>query len=80
MDSKTIINELQQLFERHFDMEDVVLSPETTSCDIRGWDSFAHVTLLGDIEGKFNINFSGFEIANFKTVGDIINSIAQKLC
>lgn len=39
------------------------------------WDSMTHIFLIERIESEFNVQFSGDEIADIKSIGDIRNLI-----
>lgn len=44
--------------------------------DIPQWDSMAHMMLIVRIEETWNIQFSGDEIADIKTIGDARQIVA----
>jgi acyl carrier protein len=79
MDTKTIITNLQEIFAETFDIDGTTITHETSAKDISGWDSVAHVMLITSIEQKLAIRFTGREIVSFKTVGDLIDAIEQKI-
>jgi len=45
--------------------------------EIPSWDSMSHILLIARLEERFSIEFTGDEIADFRTVGDIRNAISQ---
>jgi acyl carrier protein len=73
-----IITKLQEIFSETFDIDGKTITRETSAKDVNGWDSVAHVMLITSIEKKFAIRFTGREIAGFKTVGDLLDSIEKK--
>ena len=74
-----IMETLQEIFTIHFDVEETAISDQTSAQDVEGWDSFAHVSLMSDVEERFNVSFTGSEIVAFKTVGDIVDTIRRKV-
>jgi acyl carrier protein len=60
---------LEMVFREVFDNEELTLSDETTSRDIAGWDSVAHINLMFGIEQAFGIQFKGNELAEFENIG-----------
>jgi acyl carrier protein len=62
-----------------FEDDTIQLRPDMTANDVDGWDSLSHVNLIVAIESKFNIKFSRKELLTFKNVGDLMNSIHNKL-
>lgn len=53
-------------------------STESNLKDFSNWDSMNHMILITQIESEFDIQFSGDEIADLKTVGCILNIIDNK--
>lgn len=53
-------------------------SSESNIKDFSNWDSMNHMILITQIETEFNIQFTGDEIADLKTVGCILNLVNSK--
>lgn len=75
----TTFEELNKVFQRVFDDEDINISKESTSNDIEGWDSLSHINLVVSIEKHFKIKFRSSEIIKWKNVGQMYDSIIEKL-
>jgi acyl carrier protein len=73
-----LLAELNNVFKKVFDRNDLTISPVTTAADVMGWDSLTHMALITAIEDHFNLVFSFEEVREFKNVGDLINLIKQK--
>ncbi len=75
-------SDLQEVFRRVFDDDDLTISDSTSADDIDGWDSMAHINLIIAIEKKFKIKFAAGEIATLarrgQTVGDMMEMLAAK--
>ncbi|MFH0867065.1 MAG: acyl carrier protein [Bacteroidota bacterium] len=71
--------QLNSVFCRVFDDNDIKISSETTTNDIDGWDSLSHVNLVVAIEKYFGIKFKSSEIMKWKNVGQMQESIKEKL-
>ncbi len=71
--------QLNSVFCRVFDDNDIKISSETTANDIDGWDSLSHVNLVVAIEKHFGIKFKSSEIMKWKNVGQMHESIKEKL-
>jgi acyl carrier protein len=78
MDQTTILNQLQDIFIDVFDDEEITISRNTNSKNIKNWDSVAQVMLISAIEKKFTIRFTGNEIVQLQCVGDLIDTIERK--
>lgn len=74
-----ITDELNNVFCSVFDDPNIQITDKTTANDIVGWDSFSHMNLISAIEIHFKIEFSQSEAIGFKTVGELIQSIDDKV-
>lgn len=74
-----IREELQEIFRNVFFDDSIVITDEMTSNDIEDWDSLSHISLVGDIERHFNIEFTTEEIIGAKNIGEFISIIKKKV-
>jgi acyl carrier protein len=74
-----ITEKLTDVFKEVFDDETIVLSDDLTANDVDAWDSLSHVNLIIAIEIAFDIEFKQSEILNFANVGELKQSIINKL-
>jgi len=70
---------LTEVFHDVFDDDALVISRDTTSADVEGWDSGAHVTLIMTVETTFGIRFNASEVTGLKDVGQLVDLITKKL-
>lgn len=73
-----ILEKLNQVFKSVFDDDNLIICSSTTSSDVDGWDSLAHIRLIVAIEKEFVMRFSVSEISNLQNVGDMIELISKK--
>jgi acyl carrier protein len=71
--------DLQEVFRRVFDDDDLSVTPATTAADIDGWDSMAHINLIIAAEKKFGVSFSASEIAALGRRGQNVGSMIELL-
>ncbi|MFA4853717.1 MAG: acyl carrier protein [Bacteroidales bacterium] len=71
--------QLNAVFCRVFDDNDINITPEMTANDIDEWDSLSHVNLVVAIEKHFKIRFKSSEIMRWKNIGQMYDSIKEKL-
>ena len=67
------------IFIDNLDNGDITLTETTTADDVEGWDSLTHVQLVVAVERKFKIRFTAKEIQSWKNIGEMIDSISNKL-
>jgi acyl carrier protein len=70
---------LNAIFCKVFDDNDIKITPEMTANDVDEWDSLSHVNLIVAIEKHFKIKFKNSEIIRWKSVGQMLNSINERL-
>jgi len=75
----SIFDKLLIIVRDVFDNQSILISNESDSDDIEEWDSLTHIQLLDTIEKEFGVNFNLDEMLNLKTMGEIINSIEEKI-
>ncbi len=79
MEQDSILTKLQIFFRIFFKNDTIELTKDSSANDIDGWDSLNHMSLIGEIERDFNIEFEFFELMDFKNVGDLIKAISIKI-
>ena len=79
MEKQEILAQVQEIFRDVLDNEDIVLTNETTANDIEEWDSLSHIQLIVAIEKNFKIKFTSLEIMKWKNVGEMVDTIYQRI-
>ena len=72
-----MLDKLIPIFQNIFNDSDLIINSATSSNDIEGWDSFAHIRLIVAIETELNIRFSSEDIASLENVGQIVKLIKK---
>jgi acyl carrier protein len=72
------IDNLQEVFRKVFGKNDLLISVNTSTKDIKSWDSLTHLELIAAVEEAFDVKFSFAEVMQFNTVGDMIQAIEKK--
>lgn len=54
------------------------LSDEMGPDDVEGWDSLMHVVLITATEKLFSVKFTGTDMANAVSVGELVSIIEAK--
>ena len=79
MERDDILTKVQEVFRDELEVEDLVLTDETTADDVEEWDSLSHVQLVVALEKAFGIKFTSREILSWDNVGDLMDCIAWKM-
>lgn len=79
MERKEIFIKLNEIFIDVLDLDEVELTDETSANDIEEWDSLSHIQLIVAIEKTFGIKFTSLEIMKWKNVGEMVDSMEEKL-
>ena len=79
MERQTIFEKLNEIFIDVLDLDEVELTDATNANDIEEWDSLSHIQLIVAIEKSFGIKFTSLEILKWKNVGEMVNSIEEKI-
>lgn len=79
MERLTIFEKLNEIFIDVLDLDEVELTDATNANDIEEWDSLSHIQLIVAIEKSFGIKFTSLEIMKWKNVGEMVNSIEEKI-
>jgi acyl carrier protein len=81
MDS--VHSELQDVFRRTFDNDELEINDRTTAADVNGWDSIAHMNLIIAIEKHFGVRFAASDLAAMqgagKNVGILVGLLVKKI-
>jgi acyl carrier protein len=74
------VQSVQEVFREVFEMPDLVIFPEMTAKDVKGWDSFNHINLIVSLEEAFGVTFTTDEIAGMVNVGSLISVLQARGC
>lgn len=79
MERKIIFEKLNEIFIDVLDLDECELTEESSADDIEEWDSLSHIQLIVAIEKAFKIKFTSLEIMKWANVGEMVNSMEEKL-
>jgi acyl carrier protein len=78
MTEQEIYRGLQRVFDDVFKRHDIRLTPQLSSKDVPGWDSFKQVNLLMGAEEFFQITFDSADVDELTNVGDLVRAVARR--
>lgn len=79
MEIEKIITEINNIFRDVLENESLVINAETNAKNVEEWDSLNHIQLVVAIEKHFKFRFTSSEIQGWKNVGEMCESISNKL-
>ena len=80
MEREEVFSKLNEIFEDVLDLDETPQLSDTTSAnDIEEWDSLSHIQLIVAIEKAFKLKFTSAEIMRWKNVGEMVDSMIDKL-
>jgi acyl carrier protein len=74
-----IAERVQAIFRDVFDDSELRIDRSTSAATVPGWDSLAHVNLVGAIQEEFKVKFALGELEQLKNVGDLLDLIERKI-
>jgi acyl carrier protein len=77
MNDDAIYSGLTDIFHEVFDDEGLVLKPQLTAKDVKGWDSFKQVEILIAVQERFGLKLRSREIDGLGCVGDLVDVIRR---
>ena len=79
MERTDIYSKLNEIFIDVLDLDEVELTDATSANDIEEWDSLSHIQLIVAVEKTFGIKFTSLEIMKWNNVGEMVDSILEKI-
>lgn len=69
---------LERIFAEVFAIPEKTVNDSLDLRDISSWDSMSHMMLIARVEKAFSVEFTGDEIADFRTVRDIREAVFRR--
>jgi len=79
MTRENVLEQVQDILRDIFDDESLIIADSTTADDIEDWDSLEHINVITSIEKHFKIRFAMNEVTGFKNVGNMVDTIFNKV-
>lgn len=79
MSREDVLKKVNEIFVDAFDKEDLVISYDTVSTDVEGWDSLMQMNLIEMIEDEFHMQFDMDEVIGMENVGEMIDIILSRI-
>lgn len=79
MERNELLKQINVIFIDILDDEDLLINDLSTAENVEEWDSLTHIQLVVAIEKHFKIRFTSKEIQSWKNVGEMLDTISQKI-
>jgi acyl carrier protein len=79
MNEEKILEKIEEIFKEFFEDDALTLRIETTSEDLPGWDSVAHIQLVYEIEEAFGVQFDAEDIMQMNKLRFIVDRLRTLL-
>jgi acyl carrier protein len=79
MNQDALLARLNEVFREVFDDPGLTVSAATTAHDVPGWDSITHITLVIEIERRFDVKFQMAQLEQLRNVGELVEILAARL-
>ena len=79
MEREEIFSALQEIFEGLFGEGVPTLTDATTAQDVDGWESLMHITMISEVENRFDMRFSMKDVIGMKNVGEMVDLIEENV-
>ena len=78
MDREEILKQLALIFEEVLKQPGLKIDYNMSADDIDGWDSLNNMTIISEIEKKWNVHFKLRDIVRMKNIGDMIDVMIRQ--
>jgi acyl carrier protein len=69
---------LERIFAQVFSIPEGTVNDSLSLREISSWDSMSHMMLITRLEEAFSVEFTGDEIADFRSVRDVREAISRR--
>ena len=69
---------LELIFADVFALPEKAVNDALALRDISSWDSMSHMMLIARVEETFSVEFTGDEIADFRSVRDVREALSRR--
>lgn len=79
MEKKEILKKLDVIVATAISHHNFVLDNNTKPADVQGWDSLANAMIITAVQNEFGIKLKFVELVSWKTIGQLVDIIENKL-
>ena len=79
MERSEVLEKVTEICREVFEVDDLVITEETTANDVEAWDSLTHLSLINEIEEAYDVAFTLDEVTGSKNVGELITALIKHI-
>jgi acyl carrier protein len=69
----------EKIVQEVFDQPELKIFDEMVAQDVPDWDSLNHITLVVSLEEEFNLKFTTKEVMSWKNVGEMLDTLSERV-
>lgn len=78
MTKQEVLSQIEIIFRKVLNNEEIHLTEQSTTNDVKGWDSLTHMIIIAQVENQFKIRFKFREIVRMKDIGELCDAVIEK--
>lgn len=79
MDREKIFQSIVEIAKDVFGNDSIQLTERSTSADVEEWDSLTHLSLINELEEKYDVGFTLNEVTGSKNLGDLLDALMKHI-
>lgn len=76
---ENMLDELRPIFAKVLGSAAEAITLQTSANEVEGWDSFAHIAIVVDIEEKYGVSFTTEDLGRMNCVGDFCQLLLKMI-
>lgn len=78
MTDSELLEKIQDIMRDILDLDDLVISKETSADDVEEWDSLSNINIVVAMEKEFGVKFALGELQQLQNIGEMIDLLHEK--
>ncbi|MBM6992355.1 MAG: acyl carrier protein [Prevotella sp.] len=78
MEREEILKSLNVIFQEVLKNTGLQLDETMSANDVDGWDSLSNMTIVSEVERRWNFRFKLHDIVKMRNIGDMIDCIIKR--
>ncbi len=79
MDRDEVFQSIVEIAKDVFGNDSIVLTEQSTAADVEEWDSLTHLSLVNELEEKYDVGFTLDEVTGSKNLGELLNALMKHI-